>query len=227
MQHRDEQAALLEWRDGNTPVSVRFSDPYYSVHDGLAESEHVFLAGNNLPERFRPGFHVAELGFGTGLNLLSLWRAWLSDGQTGKLCFTSFEAFPMTADDMKMALSRWPELWPLADIFLAQYAAGKTIIETDQLRAEIIIGDARKTLPHWQGHADAWFLDGFNPATNPELWNADILAQIARHTASGGSFATYTAAGHIRRGLQNAGFEVSKVTGFAHKRHMTIGRLSE
>ena len=87
----------------------------------------------------------------------------------------------------------------------------------------MIVGDARDTLPAWQGRADAWFLDGFSPAKNPELWGADLLAQVAAHTAPGGSFATYTAAGHVRRALQAAGFQVERQPGHGRKRHMTAG----
>ncbi|MBL9056364.1 MAG: tRNA (5-methylaminomethyl-2-thiouridine)(34)-methyltransferase MnmD, partial [Rhodobacteraceae bacterium] len=85
-------------------------------------------------------------------------------------------------------------------------------------------GDARDTLPRWQGRADAWFLDGFSPAKNPELWSADLMAEVARHTAPGGTFATYTAAGHVRRALTDAGFAVTRQPGHGRKRHMTTGR---
>ena len=93
------------------------------------------------------------------------------------------------------------------------------------LRAEVIIGDARATLPRWPGQADAWFLDGFSPAKNPELWSPALMAEVARHTKPGGSAATYTAAGFVRRGLADAGFEVERSPGFGRKRHMTRARM--
>ncbi len=89
----------------------------------------------------------------------------------------------------------------------------------------IVEGDARDTLPRWQGQADAWYLDGFSPARNPELWSDDLMDQVARHTAPGGTFATYTAAGHVRRALHAAGFLVERVAGHGHKRHMTRGKM--
>ena len=92
------------------------------------------------------------------------------------------------------------------------------------LTATIILGDARQTLTTWTGKADAWFLDGFSPAKNPELWSPDLMAEVARHTAPGGTFATYTAAGHVRRALAEAGFTVTRQSGFGSKRHMTTGR---
>ncbi len=223
---RKNQQARIEWRDGAVPVSTRFDDPYFSLQGGLAETRHVFLAGNDLPARFAPGFHIAELGFGTGLNMLTALLDWRASGQYGPLVFTSFEAFPMSPDDMARALGAFPEVQSVAAPLLSAWRAGETRIVTDDLLAEVILGDARETLPDWQGHADAWFLDGFAPAANPELWQPDLMAQVARHSAPDGTFATYTAAGFVRRGLEAAGFEVERQPGFGHKRHMTVGRLS-
>lgn len=213
-----DQTAQLEWRDGQVPVSTRFDDPYFSLAGGLDETRHVFLQGNNLPERYVDGFHIAELGFGTGLSMLTALQAF----PKGTLHFTSFEAYPMARADMETALKAFPELdpAPLLDHW------PNTKIRTDRLHADIIIGDARETLPAWQGRANAWFLDGFSPAKNPELWNADLMHQVARHTAPGGTFATYTAAGHVRRALGEAGFDVQRISGFGRKRHMSVGRLT-
>jgi tRNA U34 5-methylaminomethyl-2-thiouridine-forming methyltransferase MnmC len=224
MPPRDQprNAADLDWRDDAIPVSRRFDDPYFSLAGGLEETRHVFLAGNGLPARFRDGFRIAELGFGTGLNLLATLLA--HPGQ-GHLDYTSFEAFPLTAPDIARALAAFPEVSDIADIFLQQWAAGKTRLTFPRLTARIILGDARDTLPAWDGLADAWFLDGFSPAKNPELWSPGLMAEVARHTAPGGSFATYTAAGHVRRSLAEAGFAVTRQPGYGRKRHMTVGRL--
>jgi tRNA U34 5-methylaminomethyl-2-thiouridine-forming methyltransferase MnmC len=220
-----DQHARIEWTDAGVPVSVRFGDPYFSKQDGLAETRHVFLQGNGLPARFGPGFRIAELGFGTGLNLLAAWQAWQGAGVAGPLRFTSFEAFPMTAPYMEQALAAFPEVAGLAEVLLVAWARGEGRIETPDLHAEIILGDARATLPRWKDKADAWFLDGFAPAQNPELWQPDLMDQVARHTAPGGTFATYTAAGFVRRGLEQSGFDVTRRPGFGRKRHMTTGRL--
>ena len=216
----------LDWRDGIVPVSTRFDDPYFSLADGLAETRHVFLAGNGLPGRLRDGFHVAELGFGTGLNLLALWLCWQGAGAAGELRFTSFEAYPLRADEMARALAAFPEAAAVAGPMLAQWAEGARVITLPGLRAEVIVGDARQTLPAWQGRADAWFLDGFSPAKNPELWSEELMAAVAAHTVAGGSFATYTAAGHVRRALQAAGFAVERRAGHGRKRHMAAGQLA-
>lgn len=220
-----DQQAELQWRDGTVPVSVRFDDPYFSLDNGLAETRHVFLHGNSLPERFRPGFHIAELGFGTGLNLLTAWAAWEQAGHRTPLRFTSFEAFPMAPADMAQALAGFPDLAAWRDRFLTAWT-GAGVCDLDTLHLTVITGDARQTLPRWVGRADAWFLDGFSPARNPELWGPDLMRDVAAHTAPDGTFATYTAAGFVRRGLQSAGFTVSRAPGFGRKRHMSRGILT-
>lgn len=219
MDRQDQSAADLDWRDGAIPVSRRFDDPYFSLNGGLDETRHVFLAGNDLPARLRPGFHVAELGFGTGLNLLALAQVAVQP-----IRFTSFEAYPMSLAELERAHAAFPALADLAAELRAGWPSRHFAVGT--VRAEIIEADARVALPAWPGRADAWFLDGFSPAKNPELWGEALMDQVARHTARDGTFATYTAAGHVRRALAAAGFDVSRAPGFAGKRHMSRGRLA-
>ena len=217
-----EDHPKLDWKDG-VPVARAFDDPYYSLGDGLEETRHVFLAGNDLPDRFAPGFHIAELGFGTGLNVLAAWAAWRAAGINAPLTFTSFERYPMDRADMARAHHAYPELAELSDALLSGLTQHG--FENDSLHLRLIIGDARETLPTWDGAADAWFLDGFSPAKNPELWEPQLMAEVARHTRPGGTAATYSAAGAVRRGLEAAGFQVDRVPGYGRKRHMTVARL--
>jgi tRNA U34 5-methylaminomethyl-2-thiouridine-forming methyltransferase MnmC len=220
-----DQHAEVEWR-AKVPISTRFDDPYFSLDDGLAETAHVFLAGNDLPARFRPGFQIAELGFGTGLNFLVTWAAWEEAGKPGLLTFTSFEAFPMALSDMSRALAAFPGLAAKTETLLgalAGYPAQVALTGGPTLR--LVLGDARRTLPLSGIRADAWFLDGFSPAKNPELWEPALLAEVARHTALGGTAATYSAAGPVRRALADAGFTVARVPGYGRKRHMTRAHL--
>lgn len=219
------QSADLTWRDGRVPVATRFDDPYFSLENGLAETAYVFLDGNDLPTRFRAGFHIAELGFGTGLNLLAALRLWRETNQRGKLHFTSFEAFPMTPADMAKAHAAFPDIAELSGELMPHFEAGKHQIETDDLRFTLMAGDARITVSNMAEKADAWFLDGFSPAKNPELWEADLLAAVGAQTAPQGTAATYTAAGHVRRALEAAGFSVERRTGYGRKRHMTVARM--
>ncbi len=218
-----KEKAELDW-NGRTPVSRRFDDPYFSLENGLAETKHVFLDGNDLPARFAPGFHIAELGFGTGLNALAAWRCWLDAGQTGRLRFTSFESFPMAATDMARALEPFEDLADLVTQLTDAWAQGPSLT-TDTIELTVVLGDARRTLAQWDGTADAWFLDGFAPAQNPEMWEEGVLSNVARCTAPRGTFATYTAAGAVRRGLETAGFEVTRRPGYGRKRHMSVGQL--
>jgi len=214
-----DQTPDLTWRDG-IPISVRFDDPYYSLDDGLAETAHVFLDGNDLPARFTKPFHIAELGFGTGLNLL----ATMALPRAHPLTFTSFEMYPLTHDQMATALAAFPiDASPLLDQWDAALS-GPVQLDA-QTTFHLIQGDARATLPAWGGHADAWFLDGFSPAKNPALWEPALMQAVADHTAPQGTLATYTAAGVVRRALADAGFAVTRTTGFARKRHMTTAKM--
>ncbi|MEP5728890.1 MAG: tRNA (5-methylaminomethyl-2-thiouridine)(34)-methyltransferase MnmD [Sulfitobacter sp.] len=223
MQNQSDQ---ITWATGDVPVSTRFDDPFFSLEDGVAETRHVFLDGNNLPARFAPGFRIAELGFGTGLNLLVVWDAWMRSGQTTPLQFTSFEAYPMSPDDMMRAHQAFPSFDGRRDMFAKAWNGEGGVIALPGLHAEIICGDARLTVPKWSNQAEAWFLDGFSPAKNPELWSEPLLAAVGQHTAPGGTAATYTAAGFVRRGLAQAGFEVTRAPGFGRKRHMTCAKMA-
>ena len=221
-----DQTTGLTWRTtalGDVPISTQFDDPYYSLDNGLAETRHVFLDGNDLPARFGGHLNIAELGFGTGLNFLTTLQAWENGGSPGSWHFTSFEAFPLTAQTAQNALKAFPELSAQVALLLSVWDAamvGPTEV-TNNVTLEVITGDVRETLPAWTGHADAWYLDGFSPAKNPEMWATDVMQGVGDHTAPGGTVATYTAAGHVRRALEAAGLTVTRVPGFGRKRHMT------
>jgi tRNA U34 5-methylaminomethyl-2-thiouridine-forming methyltransferase MnmC len=218
-----DQPHALDWR-GGVPVSRRFDDPFYSLENGLAEARHVFLGGNDLPARFRDGFHIAELGFGTGLNFAATALAWRQAGVTGHLHFTSFEAYPLAPEDVRLALARFPEVGDIAPVIEAALDSRSCVADLG-ITLSVVIGDARRTVPVWDGRADAWFLDGFAPARNPELWEEPLLNAAASRTAPGGTCATYSAAGAVRRALASAGFDVERRPGFGRKRHMSVGRM--
>lgn len=217
-----DQRAAITWTEDGVPVCTRFDDPYYSLASGLEETRHVFLAGNDLPARFAPGFHIAELGFGTGLNLLAALACWRAAGRRDILRFTSFEAYPMAPDQMRAALAAFDGIQDLASDVLHVFDGHSARLP--DLDFTLVTGDARDTLPRWDGRANAWFLDGFAPAKNPELWGDALMHAVAEHTADGGTFATYTAAGAVRRALAAAGFDVVRLPGYGRKRHMSAGR---
>ncbi|MCC6303829.1 MAG: tRNA (5-methylaminomethyl-2-thiouridine)(34)-methyltransferase MnmD [Rhodobacteraceae bacterium] len=220
-----DQPPALDWTAAGVPVSRRYGDPYFSRTGGLAEAAHVFLAGSDLPARFRPGFAVAELGLGTGLNLVATWRAWRQAGIGGTLHYTGFEEAPPAAAAIARAHAAFPGLGAEAAPLLPLLAGEVAALDLPGLALRLVAGDARLTLPAWPGRADAWFLDGFAPARNPAMWEGPLLFALARASAPGATVATYSAAGHVRRALAAAGFAVARRPGFATKRHMTAGQL--
>lgn len=223
----------LVWADDGSPRSGRFGDVYFSKDDGLAETRAVFLDGCGLPDVWvgRADFTVAELGFGTGLNivaLLDLWRR--TRPENGRLHIFSIEGFPLTRDEAARALSAWPELAETANAVLAVWPAGTPgfhRLDLPQWNAaiDLAVGDAAWALEQWSGSADAWFLDGFSPALNPGMWSPEILALIAARSAPGARVATFTVAGAVRRGLAEHGFVVEKKPGHGRKRERLEAHL--
>ena len=214
----------LVWRNNRIPIAQKFDDPYYSLDNGLEEVRHVFLNSNKLAQRLKDGFRIAELGFGTGLNFLSTLWQWRLKKQKGKLSYTSFEAFPMKPEDMVKAQSEFAELSSIRHEFSSLWSE---LLEKGELigsdyKLELILGDARRTIMNIDIKADCWFLDGFSPAKNPELWEKGLLNDVFRCTANKGTLSTYSAAGVVRRNLSSAGFEVKRISGFGRKRHMTL-----
>jgi len=223
----------LDWTDDGQPRSRLFGDVYFSAEDGLAETRAVFLDGCGLPAAWagRRRFVVGELGFGTGLNivaLLDLWRRERPPG--GQLHIFSIEAFPITADEAARALSRWPEVADVARLLTARWpgrARGRHRVELPEFGAilDLAVMDAAEALSEWSGQADAWFLDGFSPALNPQMWSDEVLALVGQRSAPGARAATFTVAGQVRRGLAAAGFDVEKRPGFGRKRERLEARL--
>jgi len=235
------KAPDLEWLEGDVPRAEGFDDTYFSKAGGLEETRHVFLAGNRLPQRFagREGFTIAEFGFGTGLSFLTTLAALQELDTPPALTFLSFELFPMTRDQLSRALSAFPELGGVSADLLANWDVRPGWNRLKIAGSELVlgIGDARLLIGTVAAEAarnadaeieidpvDAWYLDGFSPARNPELWDLDLLAAAAQLTGPDGTLATYTAAGWVRRNLQAAGFRIEKVPGFAGKREMVVGK---
>jgi tRNA 5-methylaminomethyl-2-thiouridine biosynthesis bifunctional protein len=215
----------LDWSEPGAPRSQRFGDVYYSLEDGLAEARTVFLAGCGLPDAWagRERFTVAELGFGTGLNIAALLHLWRASRAQGRLHVFSIEGFPVSREDAARALSAWPEIADAARALLDCWPTATPGFHRIDLPGwnatfDLAVGDAAWALDQWRGAADAWFLDGFSPALNPDMWSDAVLDDVAARSAPGARLGTFTVAGAVRRGLVKRGFQVDKRPGHGRKR---------
>ena len=217
----------LAWDEADAPRSILYDDVYYSSDNGLAESRAVFLDGCRLPEAWAACAHfvVGELGFGTGLNIVALMDLWRRTRPSGAhLHVFSVEAHPIAARDAARALAAWPEVAEVAAAITARWpgvARGFHRIDLPQFGAtiDVAIMSALEGLRAWSGPADAWFLDGFAPARNRDMWTYEVLEMVAARSAPGAHVASFTVAGQVRRDLQSLGFAVERVPGFGRKRH--------
>ncbi|SOY85539.1 bifunctional tRNA (5-methylaminomethyl-2-thiouridine)(34)-methyltransferase MnmD/FAD-dependent 5-carboxymethylaminomethyl-2-thiouridine(34) oxidoreductase MnmC [Cupriavidus taiwanensis] len=216
-----------------TPYSPRYDDVYHSTEGGLAQAAHVFLGGNGLPGAWagQRQFVIVETGFGQGLNFLATWQAWRDDPQRcGTLHFVSIEKHPFTREGLAQLHAGLDGLQPLAQALQAQWPLalpGLHRLAFDQGRVvlTLALGDAETMLPRLAAGADAFYLDGFSPARNADMWSPPVFRGLARLARPGATLATYTAAGFVRRGLKAVGFEVSKAAGFGGKRDMTVAHF--
>ena len=226
--------AQLDWDDQGQPHSRVFGDVYFSRANGLEETRHVFLHHNGLEQRFAglseaDAFAIGETGFGTGLNFLCAWQAFDQVApRDARLQFISIERFPLQHDDLVRALGLWPELTSLSEQLIEGYRAVNEgyqhfTFAGGRVSLTLIIDDVHAALPTLDARVDAWFLDGFAPSKNPDMWTPDLFAQMARLSGPGTTVATFTSAGIVRRGLGNAGFDIRKVKGYGHKREMLAG----
>lgn len=236
--------AVLHWQvdDNGTPVptSSVFGDVYFSNADGLAESQYVFLAGNQLPERLATlapfeRFVIGEIGFGTGLNVLAIWQLWqqVRPDNHSQLHIITTEKFPLTQSDLVQALAGWPTLAPLAAQLIDSYPpplAGchRLSFWHDRLTLDIWLGDACESLSQVTGQAkvNAWLLDGFAPSCNHALWSEGLFKQIARLSGVGTTLATFSVASVVKTGLMRQGFALQKRKGFGKKREMLTATLA-
>lgn len=217
----------------NVPRSAQFDDVYFSVEDGLAETRHVFLSGNTLPAIWRgqERFTIGETGFGTGLNFLAalnLWHATPAEYRPDHLHFISFEKYPLTRDYIHTHLAHWTELAGELEAVLAVYPKDLSdgvydLAVSDAVTLTLVFGDINAAIPLVDAAVDCWFLDGFKPSSNPDMWSDTVFSNMARLSTSGARFATFTAAGFVRRGLAAQGFTVNKIKGYGRKREMCVG----
>jgi len=223
----------LEWR-GGVPFAPSFGDFYYASRNSLAETEYVFLDGIAAPDIWlgRDHFIIGETGFGTGLNFLCTYKKWLESGAKGRLTFISAEKYPLSETALAKAHTLFPELKPFAQLLQAAWPPPSSgfhprYFENGKIQLLLLFGDAATVFAELDAQVDAWFLDGFSPAKNQELWSDQLFGQIARLSKPRAKFATFTAAGFVRRRLEARGFKVQKTAGFGRKRERLIGQMAD
>lgn len=228
--------AQLDWDDQGRPRSRVFDDVYFSDQSGLDETRYVFLEQNRLAERFAAlpahgRLVIGETGFGTGLNFLCTWQLFEQHAVAGaRLHFVSVEKYPLSPADLQRALALWPQLKPLADQLLTHYVAihqgfQRIVLDNGRVTLTLLIGDALEQLPQLDAQIDAWFLDGFAPAKNPDMWTAELFVELARLAAPGSTISTFTSTGWVRRLLNAAGFKMKRTPGIGHKWEILRGEF--
>lgn len=219
-----------------TPYSDQFQDVYYDRENGLAEAQYVFISGNDLTERWQQAktaqlFCIGETGFGTGLNFLAVCQTWQqTEHKPQRLHFFSVEKHPITPEAMRSAHQHFPELAAFSEALLAVWHNFRSGFHSfrlaDGITLTLAFGDAASGLQQLQGQIDAWFLDGFAPQRNPDMWHDGLYEQLNRLSKPGTTLATFTAASVVRKGLENHGFEIHKKPGFGRKREMITARFT-
>lgn len=228
--------AEIQWRDGQ-PYSPGYDDIYYSTAGGREESEYVFLKHNYLDSRWQKldeneSFVIAETGFGTGLNFILTLQAWAKQANPeARLHYIAIEKHPVSPDDIKRVASNWPELSVAYDELLSVYplpVEGEHCrsLLGGRVRLHLVFSDVIEALGTRELAVDAWYLDGFNPDKNSDLWSEQVFSLIEKNSQQGATISTYTAAGFVRRGLQAVGFDVTKVKGHGKKREMITAVLN-
>ena len=215
----------LDWSRPGTPAASDFGDIYFSTDGGLEETEMVFLKACGLPESWqdKSRFVIGELGFGSGLNFLAAWRLWDTEKpKNARLHFISIEKFPFEAAQLKQALLAWPDLVDYSSQLIAHWPGrvkGFHRLHFGDVTLTLIHDGISNALDELDAEVDAWFLDGFSPAKNPDMWSAQLMKKLAKLSAPGARLGTFTVAGFVRQGLTEAGFTVKKKPGFGRKRH--------
>ncbi|MNO82118.1 tRNA 5-methylaminomethyl-2-thiouridine biosynthesis bifunctional protein MnmC [compost metagenome] len=231
------QHAQIDWDDQGRPHSRQYDDVYFAVNEGIDETKHVFLEQTRLRERFaalapHACLVIGETGFGTGMNFFCAWQLFAAQAHPdARLHFVSVERYPLSHADMARALSLWPELAAFSQPLLAQYVAvhpgfQQFTFDNGRVTLTLLIGDVLEQLPQLDAQVDVWFLDGFAPAKNPDMWTPELFAQLARLSGPGTVLGTFTTTGWVRRSLVEAGFAMKKVPGIGKKWEVMSGEYT-
>ncbi|MFK5667304.1 bifunctional tRNA (5-methylaminomethyl-2-thiouridine)(34)-methyltransferase MnmD/FAD-dependent 5-carboxymethylaminomethyl-2-thiouridine(34) oxidoreductase MnmC [Pseudomonas shirazica] len=228
------QHAQIDWDDQDRPHSRQYDDVYFAVNEGIEETRHVFLGQTRLAERFanlapHACVVIGETGFGTGMNFYCAWQLFEQHAHAeARLHFVSVEKYPLGRDDLARAIRLWPELAAYSQPLLEQYVAvhpgfQQFTFDNGRVTLTLLIGDVLEQLPQLDAQIDVWFLDGFAPAKNPDMWTPELFAQLARLSHPGTVLGTFTTTGWVRRSLVDAGFAMKKVPGIGKKWEVMSG----
>ncbi|GJB81305.1 bifunctional tRNA (5-methylaminomethyl-2-thiouridine)(34)-methyltransferase MnmD/FAD-dependent 5-carboxymethylaminomethyl-2-thiouridine(34) oxidoreductase MnmC [Pseudomonas shirazica] len=228
------QHAQIDWDDQGRPHSRQYDDVYFAVNEGIEETRHVFLGQTRLAERFanlapHACVVIGETGFGTGMNFYCAWQLFEQHAHAeARLHFVSVEKYPLGRDDLARAIRLWPELAAYSQPLLEQYVAvhpgfQQFTFDNGRVTLTLLIGDVLEQLPQLDAQIDVWFLDGFAPAKNPDMWTPELFAQLARLSHPGTVLGTFTTTGWVRRSLVDAGFAMKKVPGIGKKWEVMSG----
>ena len=211
--------------------SLDFDDIFFSVNDGIGEVEHVYLNANNLIEIFSKRKHtvISELGFGTGLNFLLSWRLFDKYNNSGSFDYISIEGYPLDLEILKKVYLKFPNLSKYSNALFKKLppqwsGMHRLVFNNGKIRLTLIYGEVFEALQFASFKSDIWYLDGFNPKKNPQMWSLKVFEEVYRLTKETGTFSTFSSSGQVRENLSKAGFRVKKIKGFGKKKEMTIGK---
>ncbi|MDX1958523.1 MAG: bifunctional tRNA (5-methylaminomethyl-2-thiouridine)(34)-methyltransferase MnmD/FAD-dependent 5-carboxymethylaminomethyl-2-thiouridine(34) oxidoreductase MnmC [Leptospiraceae bacterium] len=210
-----------------------FQDIYWSTEGGLEEKKYIFLEGNDLENKFKSekNFSILELGFGAGLNFFTTLELFAKNRkQDSKLNYISCEKYLLDEKTHREVLNDFPEIEVYTDNFFQKYKdLNPRYIEVHfpefGVNLQILKGDALTNLKELETEIDCFYLDGFSPSKNPELWNKEIFFELARIGKENSSFATYSVSRSVKDALTESGFEWKESKGFGKKKGMLSGKL--
>lgn len=242
----------ITFRDDGSPYSEKFDDIYFDTESGYQQSEHVFIKGNNIAENLikaKQEFTVLETGFGTGLNFLltlKLYKSLAKNHQLPTLHFISTEKYPLTKQQLIKSLSSLNALTEEKDELVACYpdlpeqlsglrseSKPECLFFDNKVKLTFYFIDSTEALnaiklPRKQnGLVDAWYLDGFSPTRNPEMWQEALFEEMARLSKPQATISTFTIAGFIRRGLEKVGFRLEKRSYLGNKNEILAGKYQQ
>jgi len=250
-------SSSVNFNKNGAPYNTQFDDIYFDINTGPAQSKNIYIEGNNIAKKLlcsKTPFTIAETGFGSGLNFLLTLQAYQEieaqlllqpknseeSPKLANLTFISVEKYPLTLEELKSALSVLPELARFSQQLIDKYPNGEASKFSTQCQLsfldgkvtlKLIFDDACKALSAIKasklGLVDVWYLDGFSPAKNPEMWSPALFEQIARLSKDQASLSTFTISGKVRRQLVDVGFRTQRILSSGYKKEILTAKYQQ